>query len=231
MHILSFDTALQTCSVAIIRGDETVFDKFYLLGKNNAETLPILVFDALKSTKTRIADLDRVAVVRGPGSFTGLRTGLAFARGLVLGTKAIAIGVTSTQALAASHPAPPQTVTAPVIDARRGEVFAAAYDAALNEIIAPFAAAPAVARARLLEGLSDGPAPTPVRLIGSGAKLIPDPPACWRREDDADAIDPVALARLAAAAPIPTDPPQPLYLRAPDAKPSAAALFQGLPTS
>ncbi len=224
MIVLGLDTALSSCSLAILRGGETLFENFAALEKGHAEALPQMAAEAFKAADVAPAEVDRIGVVIGPGQFAGVRVGLAFARGLALGQKADVVGVNSLRALYASH-AVDGIATGIVIDAHRGEVFAALYGAAGQELIAPFAAAPDAAAGRLRAGC-EGAAP---RLIGSGADLLPGsgfdraatPSRGW-------AIDATAVARFVATV-SPTDfPPTPLYLRAPDARPSAKPLFAGL---
>ncbi len=163
----------------------------------------------------------RIGVVIGPGAFAGVRVGLAFARGLCLGTSARAVGVTSLQALAAS--VGERRLIAPVFDARRGQVYAALYDENLHELVAPFVAAPQDAAARLAH---DG-----VMLAGSGAAMVSSFLQGDMAISETTMIDPIALARLARDAAEPSSPPAPLYLRPPDAAPSAAGLFAGLGAS
>jgi tRNA threonylcarbamoyladenosine biosynthesis protein TsaB len=219
MRILAIDTALDACSAAIVEGEQTRFREISIIGKGHAEVLPPMIARALGETGLRAADLDRIGVIVGPGAFAGVRVGLAFARAFCLGAGAQAVGVTSLEALAgglASDPRP----TAGVIDARRGQVYAALFDAMGRELIAPFVASPEAAAARLVEA-----APA-LRLVGSGAALLapfaPDAGifAC-------EAIDPVVAAKIAAGK-SPKGPPAPLYLRPPDAQPQGGSLFDGL---
>ncbi|MEO1015406.1 MAG: tRNA (adenosine(37)-N6)-threonylcarbamoyltransferase complex dimerization subunit type 1 TsaB, partial [Pseudomonadota bacterium] len=196
MIVLGLDTALASCSVAILRGGAKLFENFTVLEKGHAEALPLMAAKALEEARIAPADLDRIGVVIGPGQFAGVRVGLAFARGLALGQKAKVIGVDTLRALHASH-AIDGAMTAVAVDARRGEVFAALYGRAGEVIIAPFAATPGGAAERLRATSPEEP-PT---LIGSGAPLLsragflaPDAPAQgW-------SIDASAVARFAAAA-------------------------------
>jgi tRNA threonylcarbamoyladenosine biosynthesis protein TsaB len=146
-------------------------------------------------------------VTIGPGSFTGLRVGLAFARGLALASGAALAGIGALAALAAGA----KGQTAAVIDARRGLVYVQAFDVGrplFEPDILPIADAAERVRAS---------APGALTLVGPGATLLADliPGATV---DAIAAPDLAALGRLAAAA-TPTPDLRPLYLRAPDAKP------------
>jgi tRNA threonylcarbamoyladenosine biosynthesis protein TsaB len=147
--------------------------------------------------------LGRIGVTVGPGSFTGLRVGLAFAKGLSAALGVPAVGVGSLEALAHGRPG---RVFA-VLDAKRGQVYLQAFaDGAA--VSAPDALPIETAAARLAELAPD-------LLVGTGAPLLADmrPGA---EVIAADAADPAAVAAIAATrAPA---PPRPLYLRAPDAK-------------
>jgi len=217
MLVLALDTALQRCSVAIVRDGEILADFGEERERGHAERIAPMVADALTTAGVAIADLDRIGVVVGPGGFTGVRVALAFARGLGVATGKPVIGVASLAALAANVAnAPKDALIAPIIDARRGQVYAGLYAASGQTRIAPFVAAPEHAFARLNETA----AKAPVLTAGTGAALTPRA-AHWRAANAPAQIDAKAVARLAARAPAPSGPPRPLYLRAPDAKVSA----------
>ena len=104
--------------------------------------------------------LDRIAVGTGPGSFTGLRVGIALAHGIAEGLEIPLVGVGSLQAMAWAAPPGDERTRVPVIDARRGELFLAAYSAAGRELLPPQVVANAEAAAQL------------VRLLPGGALLL-----------------------------------------------------------
>jgi tRNA threonylcarbamoyladenosine biosynthesis protein TsaB len=187
--------------------------------RGHAERLAPMAAAALAKAGVSIGDLDRVGVVIGPGGFTGVRVGLAFARGLGVGTGLPVVGVTSLASLAAGAGAGGRI--APVIDARRGQVYAALYGANGEILVTPFVAAPEEA----LNILAVGAEAAPVTLVGSGAAFLDGAPSGWTVADGPVEIDAKIVARLAAAAPTPGGPPAPLYLRAPDAKPGKPGLF------
>ncbi len=223
MKILAIDTSFDACSAAILDSGRAVWVKTAIIGRGHSEVLPVMVAEGFDASSIGARDLDRIGVVTGPGAFAGIRVGLAFARALCLGTKARAVGVSSTMALAASVNSAgvnPGGDLAAVFDARRGQVYAALYDDKLRERIAPFVAAPEEAAQRLAAA-----AGAPIRLVGSGAALIaPHLGGSFSIPTLRD-IDPISLAQIAAAAPAPSAPPSPLYLRPPDAAPSKGSLF------
>jgi tRNA threonylcarbamoyladenosine biosynthesis protein TsaB len=215
MRVLSIDTSFETCSAAMIDDGDILWTATALIGRGHAEVLPVMVAEGLCATKLKVADVDRIGVVIGPGAFAGIRVGLAFARALRLGTAAVAIGVTSLEALAASVDDAGRV--APVFDARRGQVYAALFAADRRQLVAPFVAPPAEAALRIGAAAAT--------LAGSGAALVA--PHLDRRVPISSVreIDPVAVARLAMNAETPAAPPAPLYLRPPDAIPSAQSGF------
>lgn len=227
MLVLALDTALKSCSLAIIEreagGERVLADIHERLEKGHAEHIAPMAMVALEKAGLGVKDIDRVGVVIGPGAFAGVRVGVAFARGLALGTKLDIVGVTSLAALAAGLPGRRGALAAPVIDARRGQVYAALYGDDGSVMLPPFVAAPEDALARL----SAAAGVREVRLTGDGAGLVAGHERFSTNEAASD-IDPKAVARLASAAPAPQTLPAPLYLRAPDAKPGAPSPFAGL---
>lgn len=170
-------------------------------------------------------DLDRVAVGIGPGSFTGLRVGVASARALAQAAGAELAGISSLRALAlgAEHEAGPGTTVLAVIDARRGETFAAAWRDG-EPVLEAAPRAPDVLAATIAErgwlAVGDGALRYTGVLAGAGAE-IPDPGSPLHL------IRGAALLELGAAAdPTPREALVPDYLRRPDAE----ARFGGSPS-
>ena len=215
MLVMGLDTALQRCSVAILREGAVLAERSAGMERGHAEHLAPMAKAVLDEAGVSVTDLDRIGVVVGPGGFTGVRVALSFARGLVIGTEVPAVGVTSLAALAGNVKAPKDALIAPVIDARRGQVYAALYDSSLNEKLSPFVASPEEAFRRL----QDAARSKPVMLVGTGATLLGKIPTGWSQADAPDQIDARIVARLAGQAPLSSGPPRPLYLRPPDAKP------------
>jgi tRNA threonylcarbamoyladenosine biosynthesis protein TsaB len=207
MIVLGLDTALAACSVAVTRDGEVLAAASEPMLRGHQERLAPMVQEVMAEAGLAFAALDRVGVTVGPGSFTGLRVGLAFAKGLGLALGRTCVGVGTLEALAASAPGP--GLTAAVIDARRGQVYLQAFaDGAA--VMAPDSLPVETAAARLAELWRGGP----LRLVGPGAPLLAGiAPEVFVIERGA--ADPTAVCVLAAGR---TTPARPLYLRAPDAK-------------
>jgi tRNA threonylcarbamoyl adenosine modification protein YeaZ len=135
--ILAWDTSTPVLSVALVKVDptskeahETIFETIFQGEGDGVNThssvLPQLVSSLFKDLGISPCDLDLVAAGRGPGSFTGLRTGLAYAKGLGLGLGIPVLGIPSLEVLAYGDAVSPGLV-APVVDARHKEVFSALY--------------------------------------------------------------------------------------------------------
>jgi len=224
MLVMGLDTALQRCSVAILQDGAVLAEQSVGMERGHAEHLASMTLETLQQASKAIADFDRIGVVVGPGGFTGVRVGLSFARGLVIGTRVQAVGVTSLAALAGNVAV--KTLVAPVIDARRGQVYAGLYDSAGKKLIEPFVAEPEQA----LKKLQAKTGASAVMTVGSGAALLPGAPSNWSSSGVCNQIDAKVVARLAeaAAAELTSVPPSPLYLRPPDAKPPKPGRFANL---
>ncbi len=100
MKVLAIDTALDACSVALVRDGGTLTSRSEQMQRGQAERLAPLVREAVAEAKLPFAELDRIAVTTGPGSFTGVRVGLSFARALALALGKPCVGVSTLEALA-----------------------------------------------------------------------------------------------------------------------------------
>ncbi|MEM8634781.1 MAG: tRNA (adenosine(37)-N6)-threonylcarbamoyltransferase complex dimerization subunit type 1 TsaB [Pseudomonadota bacterium] len=98
MLILGINTCLAAADLALVRNGETLATRLDTAPRGHEARLPALLEDLLAEGGCKLADLDRIAVVTGPGSFTGIRIGVAFARGLALALKIDIVGVTSLEA-------------------------------------------------------------------------------------------------------------------------------------
>ncbi len=209
---LVIDTCLAACQVAAFDGARMIAGASEPMERGHQERLAPMAAEVMAAAGLGFADLGRIAVTLGPGSFTGLRVGLAFAKGLALAAGLPLAGVGTLEALAMSAGA--GGVAAGVIDARRGLVYLQAF-AGAAPLTAPEAMTLAGARLALARV-----APGQLRLIGPGAALL-GPALPHAVVIDLAAPDLAALGRLAATAA--RDPaPRPLYLRAIDARPMAS---------
>ncbi|TRL42160.1 tRNA (adenosine(37)-N6)-threonylcarbamoyltransferase complex dimerization subunit type 1 TsaB [Rhizobium straminoryzae] len=210
MKILAIDTAGVDCSAAVLDASTDVLlaSVTERIGKGHAERLMAMIEEVLATAGLSLHDLDRVAVTIGPGSFTGIRVGVAAARGLALALGIPSVGVTTLEALAQSHLAahPGEPVIA-AMDAKRDEIYAQAFDGQGEPL-----GEPAILT---LEGLSELAARHGAAVIGTAAVLVSGLPA----SGEPDRFDIAMVARIGAKAKAEMSRPKPLYLRGPDAKP------------
>ena len=212
MRLLVVDTALSLCTVAVGHGARIVA-RSEPMARGHQEALAPLAQAVMAEAGLAFADLDGVGVTVGPGSFTGLRVGLAFAQGLGAALNRPVVGLSTLDALAASV-APDGLPVVAVIDARRGQVYARLFDGAGEPLDAADATPLSELAARL--ALAGGPG----RLVGTGAALAGEAVPGWTPVPldgpSAEAMIRLTAALLAGGAP---DAPRPQYLRAPDATP------------
>lgn len=123
MRILALDAALARCAAAVVLDDETVAVREAAATQGHAALLPAMARNVLAEAATAAASLDLVAVTVGPGSFTGIRAGLALAHGIALAAGVPVVGVTVGEALAESLPHLGERQLWVAIDSRRGRVF------------------------------------------------------------------------------------------------------------
>lgn len=211
-RLLVIDTALDACTVVVAHDGAVVASRHEPMAKGHQERIAGLTRDVMAEAAAAgfgYDDLDGVGVTVGPGSFTGLRVGLAFAQGLGAALNRPVVGVTTLEALAASVAAD-GSVSA-VIDARRGQVYVQSFREG-RPVGEPQALAIATAAERMQ---SDEV------LIGSGAALVAA--AAGQAARVAGEVltvpTPEGLVRAVAAAGRDRGPPRPRYLRAPDATP------------
>ncbi|HET9413730.1 MAG TPA: tRNA (adenosine(37)-N6)-threonylcarbamoyltransferase complex dimerization subunit type 1 TsaB, partial [Pseudolabrys sp.] len=218
MRVLAIDTALEACSVAVLDTERADFRTHESLPmqRGHAEALMPLVARVLDRVQLDFSAIDRVAVTTGPGSFTGLRVGIAAARGIALASGKPAIGLTTLAAFAAPFIAADDTLPVVVaIDARHDHVYLQVFGPGGRTLVAPRIAP-------LREALRVSSTGMP-RVTGTAAaKLAALWPAGERaptKVDQRGAPDINWVARLGAAASDTGTPPKPLYLRSPDAHP------------
>ena len=126
MPLLAIETSTRQLGVAAIDGDRLLSSYELLADYPHAVELPDAVTRVLKAAHTTLEALEAIVVDIGPGSFTGLRIGLAFVKALAFPMKKTVVGVPSLDVLAAGVPCAPQGVC-PVLDARQKNVYAALY--------------------------------------------------------------------------------------------------------
>ena len=216
MKLLAIDTASDACSVGVVDGAREVLMS-EIIGRGHAERLMGMIAAAMTEAGLTPADLDRIAVTVGPGSFTGLRVGIAAARGLALacGAPAVGIGTLPVHAETARHEIGETPVLA-VLAAGRGELYGQSFAADGTPEGAP-EAAPAETFARRIGANT--------LIAGSGAAALAEilgPEARARTVHENTAPDIASLCRLALAAQPTGEAPRPLYLRPPDAKPQVS---------
>lgn len=127
MAILGFDTSTTVCTVAVATEEKLLAEHTVNVRKTHSESLMPAIAAVLESAELELADCTAVAVVEGPGSFTGLRIGLATAKGLALSSGLPLIAVSALDVLAANVVFSSVPVAA-LLPAQRGEVYAGIYD-------------------------------------------------------------------------------------------------------
>jgi len=222
MLILAIDTALDACAAGVLdtRASRLIAHESLPMKRGHAEALMPLLARVMAASGIGFADLDRIAVTTGPGSFTGLRVGLSAARGIGLASGKPVVGVTTLTAYAA--PVVTANGAAPVlsaVDARHDHVYFQLVSGDGSSLIRPRVAP----IAEVLEAAQYG-AP---HLVGNAAGLLA---ARWPAETppvqvDAQPAPEIAwVGWLGAAVNPETALARPYYLRAPDAKPQLNAV-------
>jgi tRNA threonylcarbamoyladenosine biosynthesis protein TsaB len=223
MTIVGFDTSTAATSACVLRTDGVAFEHMPEPARlleppgHSRELLPA-VADTMEKAGVTWGDVDGVAVGVGPGTFTGLRIGVATARALATAAGLPVHPVSSLAALAAaaSHDEP---LILALIDARRGELFAALFERG-EQVVEPFAAPPELLQQRAGRELAgavavgDGSLRFRQNLEAAGVRVPPD-------GSELHVVRALHVCRLAAA--VPAQQPEavlPTYIRDPDAEPS-----------
>lgn len=212
---LAIDCSARFCSAALYQDDADIIlaSASPDIGRGHAEHLPFVVQSVLAAAGVELAHVGRIGVSIGPGSFAGIRVGVAFARGLALALNVPSIGVGSLEAIAIPAARQQGRPVMAVLDAKRDSVWALLADAD-GGVRAPAAElTPQAAVALALE--------MRCALSGSGATLLaglePALASLVLSEVAAPLIE--DLARLAARLDPHANPAEPRYLREADAKP------------
>lgn len=221
MQILAFDSATTACSAALWRNGDIAAYRFEPMARGHAEHLMGMVRAVMADSGVAFADLDLLAVTRGPGGFTGLRIGLAAARGLALAGGLDCLGISTLDAVAAGVGASEgdgARVLA-AIDSKRGDIYAQVFSGAQ-----PVTEAQAVQPENLADYLNAGKKDGPVVVVGDaaaravaalGAAGVTAVASVAPSAPDARTVAAMAAARWPAE--IPAGALRPLYLRPPDA--------------
>ena len=163
MRILAIDTATEACSVALWN-DGTVNAHFELCPREHTQRILPMVQDILAANSITLTDIDALAFGRGPGSFTGLRIGLAAVKGLAFPRETLCAPVSTLEALAAAHTGEGTVLCA--LDARRAQVYSAAFDLATHTRLLDDDARAVADLAQFVENCKK-----PLFFVGDGASL------------------------------------------------------------
>jgi tRNA threonylcarbamoyl adenosine modification protein YeaZ len=224
MRVLAIDTALEACSVAVIdtEGGSRARSRSLPMARGHAEALMPLVASVMSDARAEFDALDRIAVTVGPGSFTGLRVGVAAARGIGLAAGKPVVGLTTLAAIAVPFiDADDAKALLVAIDARHDHVYMQLFGPGGRTLVAP--------RVAHLRDAIRAAMASPTRIVGNAARLVE---AAWPENErkpllvnEVKAPDIVWVARLAAAADPDPASVKPLYLREADAHPQAAGVL------
>jgi tRNA threonylcarbamoyladenosine biosynthesis protein TsaB len=227
MRVLAIETSSVRGSVALLDRGELLTAASHELPNAHAERILPMIRRLLAEAGFGASSLDRLAVGIGPGSFTGLRVGIALSVGLGLGLGRPVVGVGSLAAMARGVPKELAGRRCAVLDARRDEVFTAVYDEQGRELASPRA----LARAGFVKALeSSGPlAPEGARIVLVGGALdqleAHGPRLAMHRSPDTDLPDARWVGVLGAELDPTLHPPEPIYVR------GAGATLPDLPPS
>ena len=227
MHVLALDTTTRDGSVALVDEHRVIDERRGDATRSHAERLPGELVELARAHGLSMAAIDLFAVASGPGSFTGLRIGIATIQGLAMAAGRRIVAVSALEAIAQSAASRPGTLVGAWMDARRHEVFAALYrvaegpafsSARLVEIEGPTVGDPAATLARWADRIDDAQvifagdgAVLFADVIRAGWQVVPPPPL-------AAIIGRMAVARAAKGETIDPGAMVPLYVRRPDAE-------------
>jgi len=222
MRILSIDTATSVTGAAIVDENELLAVSCLNVGKTHSQRFLPMVYAMLEGAELRLDDVDALAVTVGPGSFTGLRIGIATAKALCHVLNKPVAPVLTLDALAYQGRGLADWIC-PVLDARKNEVYCALYDGAGERIQAPDALAPDALAAQLavrpgkILFLGDGAVPSQEILqnaLGERYQLMPPE----KRLFMADAAARLGLEKILAGEGVSAEALEPFYLRVSEAE-------------
>lgn len=167
MMILAFETSAKAASVALLEQDKLLGESYQNTGLTHSQTLLTMAEDLLKNCGKTVADVTAVAVANGPGSFTGVRIGVAAAKGFAWGRNLPCYGVSTLEAMAESLGVYEGFVV-PTMDARRDQTYTAIFCAAQGKLTRVLEDS-AISYKELAEELKK--CEKPIFLVGDGAFL------------------------------------------------------------
>lgn len=209
---LGIHTAGLGCSVAVLDGDRLLSVRHIEAVRGQAEVLMPMTLDALAEAGVALKSIYRFGVTIGPGSFTGVRIGLAAVRGMMMATGRPGVGVTSFEA--AAHGIPDAEIDGRLllvtVESKRAELFVQSFDSRRDPIGEAEALSP--------EQIAERYGSREIAILGDGAFRL-KPILLGRpnvRFSDRASPEAVAVARLAASRSTSGPPPRPVYFRPPD---------------
>ena len=167
MLILAFETSAKAASVALMENEKLLGESYQNTGLTHSQTLMVMAEDLLKQCGKTVQDVTAVAVAEGPGSFTGVRIGVAAAKGFAWGREIPCYGISTLEAMAESLGIYEGWVC-PVMDARRGQVYNALFYADRG-VVEPCRDDRAISLAEL--GAELAVLNAPIFLVGDGSDL------------------------------------------------------------
>ena len=216
--VLGLDSATEACSAAILRDGSVAAHRFETLDRGHAERLMPLVEEVMTEAGAHFSDLDLIATTVGPGGFTGLRIGLASARGLALAADRPLVGVTTLEAVARAQPTR-DTPLMVALDTKRADFYLQIFDPDDAPLSEPAALMPSDIAGILAEG--------PIAVAGNAGEEVIAALAGSVRTlvmtegpmlPDAAIVAAIGKERFTAQPESARTPPGPLYLRPPDAR-------------
>ena len=167
MLILAFETSAKAASVALLDDQKLLAESYQNTGLTHSQTLMVMAEDALKQSGKTVSDITAVAVAEGPGSFTGVRIGVAAAKGFAWGKNLPCYGISTLEAMAESLGIY-QGYVCPCMDARRNQVYNALFyvNCGVIQRVREDRAIALTELAEELKSLSE-----PVFLVGDGSNL------------------------------------------------------------
>jgi tRNA threonylcarbamoyladenosine biosynthesis protein TsaB len=221
--LLAIDTATDACSVAVLADGVIAAHRSVLMARGHAEALMPMVVETLEAAGLGFADLGAVGVTVGPGAFTGLRIGLSAARGIGLAAGIPVLGATTLEVVAHAVPEEERAgaSVAAVIESKRTDLYVQAFGPDLAPLGEPASVMPEALAASLPGGrlvlAGDGAARAADTLSDDAERISL---SAMGPHPDARVLTTLIAARLAELGGSVDDlaPPEPLYLRPPDAK-------------